>query len=68
MAKREAPEGCTTHIAERFQLSMVQWSIHWLKIFAIWGTNVPCLKAYRAVYHTRSHWLEDAGHSVKLKN
>lgn len=49
MAKREAPEGYITHIAEHFQLNTVQWSVRWMRIFAMWGMNVCCLEAYRTV-------------------
>ena len=66
--KREAPEGHITHIAERFQLSMVQWSVYWLRLFAIWGTNVCCLKGCRTVNHTSSHWFRVHWHSEDLKN
>ena len=56
------------HIAKHFQLNMMLWHVHWLRLFAIWGTNICYMEAYRTVYHTSSHWLRVRWHSKDLKN
>ena len=68
MAKRETSEWCITHIAKHFQLNMMLWHVRWLRLFAIWGTNICYLETYRTVYHTSTHWLRVCWHSEDLKN
>lgn len=66
--KRGAPEGHITHSAEHFQFSVLQRSVYWLRLFAIWGTNVCCLKDCRTVNHTSFHWFWVCWFSEDLKN